>query len=271
MVTKSPTNGLVHLWHWLKCGMSRLFDRDMLFGPPQDMMRTVIAKYDSPEEAMAYNRDDNPERSEEAVSWIRQWLPTGAKVLHVGCGAGQDSVAWASIGYQVVAIDIAPAMVDEARKRAVKLGVSIELHVVGANNICFEKGIFDLVVFGSGTYSYIPSRALRLGALYRACNVLKPGGLVSIHAFTGMPSRLSATGMAFLFRRVWEKVLMTGSRTEWGDTWARRASSDSIEEKLFFLHIFPSRQHVAEELKAAGLEVWEDPSSARLMGRKVCL
>ena len=45
-------------------------------------------------------------------------LPPGASVLDAGCGSGRDALAFFNMGYDVVAFDASPKMVDAASKRA---------------------------------------------------------------------------------------------------------------------------------------------------------
>ena len=50
-------------------------------------------------------------------------FPAGARVLELGCGTGEDAVHLAGRGVRVLATDGAPAMVEEARRKAVEHGV----------------------------------------------------------------------------------------------------------------------------------------------------
>lgn len=45
-------------------------------------------------------------------------LPPGASVLDAGCGSGRDTLEFSRMGYDVVAFDASPKMVDAANKRA---------------------------------------------------------------------------------------------------------------------------------------------------------
>ncbi len=53
-------------------------------------------------------------------------LPTGSRILDVGCGTGRHSVELARRGYQVTGIDFSAGMLAEARKAAQKTGVEVE-------------------------------------------------------------------------------------------------------------------------------------------------
>lgn len=50
-------------------------------------------------------------------------FPSGARLLDLGCGTGEDALFLASRGRRVVGVDVAPAMVEEARAKAARRGV----------------------------------------------------------------------------------------------------------------------------------------------------
>ena len=49
---------------------------------------------------------------------LRRLVPSGARLLDLGCGTGEDARAFASLGYAVHAIDAAPAMIERARAKS---------------------------------------------------------------------------------------------------------------------------------------------------------
>lgn len=51
-------------------------------------------------------------------------FPSGARLLDVGCGTGEDALFLASRGRSVVGVDVSPAMVEQARSKAVTLGIA---------------------------------------------------------------------------------------------------------------------------------------------------
>src|SRR3990172_2399110 len=54
-------------------------------------------------------------------------IQPGMRVLDAGCGPGQWAVALAQAGALVTAIDLAPAMLAHAARRAATAGVTLEL------------------------------------------------------------------------------------------------------------------------------------------------
>src|SRR4051794_22475591 len=72
--------------------------------------------------AVGYDRANaaNPglcQMRRRALATLLRHVPTGARVLDLGCGPGTDEPALAAAGYRVTAIDWSPAMVAAARVR----------------------------------------------------------------------------------------------------------------------------------------------------------
>lgn len=63
---------------------------------------------------MAERYDDIFKFSEAKFSFLRHDLPYGGRVLDIGCGTGTYSVPFALAGYDVVATDLDPAMLERA-------------------------------------------------------------------------------------------------------------------------------------------------------------
>lgn len=55
---------------------------------------------------------------------VTRHVAPGSRILDLGCGPGTDHQALVTAGYHVTAIDWSPAMVLEARRRAVSLGLA---------------------------------------------------------------------------------------------------------------------------------------------------
>ncbi|NJO81096.1 MAG: class I SAM-dependent methyltransferase [Cyanobacteria bacterium RM1_2_2] len=96
----------------------------------------------------------------------------GKSLLDLGCGAGENSVYFASKGARCVAADYSPGMVEVALKLAEANGVRVEGQVTNAMDMNFPDNTFD-IVYASNLLHHIPDPTLTIREAHR---VLKPGG-----------------------------------------------------------------------------------------------
>jgi ubiquinone/menaquinone biosynthesis C-methylase UbiE len=112
-------------------------------------------------------------------------LRPGVRFLDVACGSGALAIPAARRGADVVAVDIAPGMIERliARSRAAGLS-SIEGRVMNAEALEFPDDTFDVCGSQNGV-SVLPDLKRALQEIVR---VTRPGGLVLIVAF-GAPQK----------------------------------------------------------------------------------
>ena len=95
------------------------------------------------------------------------------KILDLGCGMGDATLYFATLGAKVWAIDISPGMIQLVKKLAYKHKFEKNIHtkVMVAENLKFKENSFD-IVFGNGILHHAVSD-LALKEVYR---VLEKGG-----------------------------------------------------------------------------------------------
>ncbi len=115
------------------------------------------------------------------IAWVerllfgggREWLGERAhgRILEVAVGTGRDLPHYPA-GGTVTGIDLSPAMLTLARRRAADLGREVDLREGDAEHLPFPDGSFDTVVCALSLCS-IPDPAAAIGEMAR---VLVPGG-----------------------------------------------------------------------------------------------
>lgn len=97
----------------------------------------------------------------------------GARVLDVGCGGGLLSEALAGAGADVVALDLAPELVQVARLHGLESGVRVDYRLQSVESLAGEApGSFDVVTCME-MLEHVPDPA----AIVDACaTLLRPGG-----------------------------------------------------------------------------------------------
>lgn len=98
--------------------------------------------------------------------------PPPARLLDLGVGPGWTSLMFAQRGYDVVGLDLAPAMIDLARANQVLIGPGQLEFRVGDYETLNEHGQFDAAVFYDALH-HAEDEGQALAAVWRS---LRPGG-----------------------------------------------------------------------------------------------
>ncbi|MEW6048114.1 MAG: methyltransferase domain-containing protein [Bacillota bacterium] len=111
--------------------------------------------------------------SERRMGAWRKALWDGARgrILEVGVGTGKNMPYYPS-GARVTAIDFSPRMLERAERRARRLGASVDLIQMDAQNLAFPDNSFDTVVTAC-VFCSVPDPVRGLREIRR---VLRPDG-----------------------------------------------------------------------------------------------
>lgn len=113
-------------------------------------------------------------------------IPENPVTLDIGSGTGITSFLLSKQIHNkgtIIGIDIAPSMVEVAKRNASQQGfTNIDFQVGDAERLDFTDSMFDLVICNM-TFHHFPDKKKALKEMHR---VLKPGGQVALH-FNGGP------------------------------------------------------------------------------------
>lgn len=107
-------------------------------------------------------------------------IKNGDRVLDVACGTGNVSLPAARAGGTVTGVDIAPNLLEQARKRAAAENLKIQFDEGDAEDLPYRDGEFDIVVTMFGAM-FAPRPEKTAAELIRVC---RPGGLIAMGNWT---------------------------------------------------------------------------------------
>lgn len=110
----------------------------------------------------------------------RLGITAGSKVLDVACGTGNTAIPAARTGADVVGVDIATNLLEQARQRAAAENLSIRFEEGDAENLPFADHSFDVVLTMFGAM-FAPRPEKVAAELTRVC---RPGGIVAMANWT---------------------------------------------------------------------------------------
>lgn len=103
----------------------------------------------------------------------------GERWLDIGCGTGELAMMAAASGAEITGVDLAPNLVETAKRQAAERGLEITFLVGDAEQIPFEDASFDIVSSSIGAI-FAPDHGAVAAELSRVC---KPGGRLGLTAW----------------------------------------------------------------------------------------
>ena len=158
-------------------------------------------------------------------------VASGARLLDVGCGAGQLALIAARAGAKVTGCDIATNWIEKARARAAAEGLEITFEEGDAESLPYDDAQFDVVTSLIGAM-FAPRPELVAAELTRVC---RPGGTIAMANWTpgGFIGRL--------FKTISKYIAPSGmpSPVLWGDeATVRDRLRDGIADLKFARRIY---------------------------------
>lgn len=106
-------------------------------------------------------------------------LRPGVRILDVPCGFGRHSIELAQRGFRVTGVDISPALLAQAHRRAAANGVTVDFRRGDMRRLSY-RGQFDVVLNLFTSFGYFGD-APDQQVLERFRRALRPGGWLVIH------------------------------------------------------------------------------------------
>jgi SAM-dependent methyltransferase len=143
----------------------------------------------------------------------RMELEPGARVLDVACGTGNVTIPLARRGATVTGLDMTPHLLEEARARVAREGLSIHFDEGFAETLPYPDGSFDVVVSMFGImFSPFPATVVS-----QMARVLRPGGRLALANWRHTPSGFGGKMQAVAGRHLPPPPQGAISPFLWGD------------------------------------------------------
>jgi SAM-dependent methyltransferase len=208
---------------------------------------------------------DGMETPEGAAAAFADALPPSGRVLDCAAGTGLLAVGLAQRGYEVVATDASPGMVERAAALAEERGVDVATDVRRWEELG-GIGEFDAVLCVGNSIVHAPGRAARFAAFAGMAGALRPGGTLLVTSRNWEAHR-EMTGGLHVEDQVVERpggraVVIRGWGTPVWDEPVRLdvavavlEDSGRVRTVAERLEVWPFRhQDLEEDLVAAGLD-----------------
>lgn len=120
------------------------------------------------------------ERDEATIEAVLAMLSTDARVLDVGCGYGRVALPLARAGRAVTGVDLSADLIEVARDRAAREGLSIDLLVDSMVALPYASEQFDAVLCLWSAFHELLEHGEQVHALEEIWRVLRPRGFALI-------------------------------------------------------------------------------------------
>lgn len=131
-------------------------------------------------------------------------------VLDVGCGTGVVALTAARLGARVCGLDLAPALIEHAKKNAAQAGLEIDFREGDVEALPYDNASFDVVLSQFG-HMFAPRPEVAIAEMLR---VLKPGGTI---AFSTWPPEHFVGQMFALVGKYQPPPPGAAPPPQWGD------------------------------------------------------
>ncbi|MCX6186059.1 MAG: methyltransferase domain-containing protein [Bacteroidetes bacterium] len=176
-----------------------------------------------------YKDAEDLKRLDFIVDSIKKLGLPNAKILDVGCGNGNISMALGSIGFNVVGVDIDETSIQNATKK--NTFSNIQFKIIDANSFTMNDE-FDAVVC-SEVLEHLEVPSDLVGSIFR---ILKPGGVLVATVPNGHGPRevLITKPMQWLHKREYDGPLLALKKIMGYSNTTRQSSNPDLTHIQFF-------------------------------------
>jgi cyclopropane fatty-acyl-phospholipid synthase-like methyltransferase len=156
---------------------------------------------------------------DELVRLVQDGRLAPGRAVDLGCGEGDNAIFMAQHGFDVTAVDFAPAAINKAKAKAQKVGASVEFLVDDLTNPSHLNGTFDVLV-DYGTFDDLTARQ-RDAYLEHVIPLARPGAKFLMWNFEWE---------AHAWERLVWKLIPFGNLTRWAEASVQASERHGAEE-----------------------------------------
>ncbi|MCB9489504.1 MAG: class I SAM-dependent methyltransferase [Deltaproteobacteria bacterium] len=233
-----------------------------------DLRSLVIKEFSSPSAQRRFREMADQGLWDSEMHFVEKYFTNSrARVLDLGCGTGRTTIPLVQRNFDVIGVDLTPAMIETAVEIAAEKDLTIKYEVGDATRLHYPDGFFDYVLFSNQGWTQIPGRKNRLAALGEIRRVLKSGGIFifTTHQRAGV-RRWTPFWIKQAFRfYVLKRLGFAIPEMDFGDRFFNRDSTDDRRTyaNRQYIHI-PTLHEVKSVLEKAGFALLEVNGSMQI-------
>ena len=146
----------------------------------KNMFQSELAEY---YDVMHQHRNYSKE-CQFADKLVQKYCPGTKHILDIGCGTGEHAIRMAQLGYEVTGIDLSPDMINIAKEKAKRAGLSIEFRCINLHELN-TVGEFQAAYCLGYTFLYMTTYSEVISFFTAVNKALLPQGVFLVDFING--------------------------------------------------------------------------------------